>query len=330
LSVERRRGEYDIYADIVETIAKKDLCSLTRVSYGANLPVDRAKKFMQLLISHGFVRESIVDDHVKYRATKRGLEYVETFKRMRKFFAALDEPIAVDMPEPLETALPGRVKTGYKDLDSLLLGGIPENYAVVLTSPSCDERDLLVKRFIGTGVNEKQVAFYITTDVARSALLAKELKSHFYLCVCNPQADKIIKRSPTVFKTKGVENLTDINIALNSAFSSLGSIGKQPRVCIDLISDVLLQHRAVTTRRWLAALVPELKTRRFTTLAVMNPYMHSPEEVQAVLGLFEGELDIYDKGEDAGKCLKVKKLFGQRYLNSPIAITKEELEKRSS
>ncbi|MDI6904082.1 MAG: winged helix-turn-helix domain-containing protein [Candidatus Bathyarchaeia archaeon] len=88
---ERRRTKYDIYADIIEVIAKKGLCSLTRISYGANMPVDRAKKTLHFLVSHGFVRETILGDRKKYRATKWGLEYLETFKRVRKFFAALEE-----------------------------------------------------------------------------------------------------------------------------------------------------------------------------------------------------------------------------------------------
>ncbi|HVO36854.1 MAG TPA: winged helix-turn-helix domain-containing protein [Candidatus Acidoferrum sp.] len=91
MSEERRRTKYDIYADIIEIIAKKGLCSLTRVSYGANMPVDRTKKELQFLVAHGFIHEVPVDDSKKYRATKWGLEYLETFKRMRKFFAALEE-----------------------------------------------------------------------------------------------------------------------------------------------------------------------------------------------------------------------------------------------
>lgn len=91
MSSERRRTKYDIYADIIETVARKGLCSLTRVSYGANMPVDRTKKELSFLVAHGFINEVTVDDVKKFRATKWGLEYVETFKRMRKFFAALEE-----------------------------------------------------------------------------------------------------------------------------------------------------------------------------------------------------------------------------------------------
>jgi predicted transcriptional regulator len=91
LSSERRRTKYDIYADIIEIVARKGLCSLTRVSYGANMPVDRTKKELSFLVEHGFITETVIDDSKKYRATKWGLEFLETYKRMRKFFAALEE-----------------------------------------------------------------------------------------------------------------------------------------------------------------------------------------------------------------------------------------------
>jgi predicted transcriptional regulator len=55
------------------------------------MPVDRAKKEVNFLVSHGFIHEVAVDGSKKYRVTKWGLEYLETFKRMRKFFAALEE-----------------------------------------------------------------------------------------------------------------------------------------------------------------------------------------------------------------------------------------------
>lgn len=142
----------------------------------------------------------------------------------------------------LETLLPGRISTGYKDFDNLLLGGIPNNYAVILTSPSCDERDLLIKRFLGAGAKERQITFYVTTKVIPVETLTKEPQSNIFF-VCNPQADKVIKDMPNVFKLKGVENLTDINIALTSAFRRLNMLVSSPRrACIEIISDVLLQH----------------------------------------------------------------------------------------
>jgi KaiC/GvpD/RAD55 family RecA-like ATPase len=228
-------------------------------------------------------------------------------------------------PKPI-----GCIATGYADLDKSLYGGIPANYAVVLTSPSCDERDLLIKSFLETGAKQSEVTFYVTINPAVVKTLAEEFPSNFHLLVCNPQADAIAKDLPNVSKLKGVENLTEINIALTSAIRKLDSSQKgSRRICIDLVSDVLLQHHPVQTRRWLAALMPELRSKGFTTLAVMNPEMHPPQEVRAVLDLFEGEISIYEKETEKGseKYLKIKKMTSQKYLENELPLTKAGLQR---
>jgi hypothetical protein len=91
------------------------------------------------------------------------------------------------------------------------------------------------------------------------------------------------------------------------------------RVCIEIIPDVLLQHGALQTRRWLNALIPELKSKGFTNLAVIDPLMHPRQEVRAILGLFDGEINIYEKGSQ--RLLKVKKMSNQKYLGNEIALT---------
>jgi KaiC/GvpD/RAD55 family RecA-like ATPase len=218
--------------------------------------------------------------------------------------------------------LPGRIPTGSEDLDSLLLGGIPENYAVVLAAPSSDERSLLIKRFVEAGAEAGETTFYITAEAGNGKSLAKEYLSCFYLFVCNPQADAIIQDSPNVFKLNGVENLTDVDIALTKAFRTLNPTEKDAkRICIEILSDALLQHHAINTRRWLSALLPRLKSKGFTILAVIDREMHSHEEAKAVLGLFDGELAIEEKETEKGtaRFLRVKRLSNQKY-------SKEEIE----
>ena len=136
----------------------------------------------------------------------------------------------------------------------------------------------------------------------------------------------MIKSAPNVFKLKGIENLTDIDIALTKAFRILNPAGNRAkRICIEIVSDVLLQHHAVNTRRWLSALLPTLKSRGFTILAVVDPQMHPPEETQAVLGLFEGEVSIYEKETEKGSArfLKVKRLSNQKYAKDETTLTEE-------
>lgn len=221
------------------------------------------------------------------------------------------------------------VTTGNLDLDWLVGGGIPGNYAVALTAPSCDESRLLIDSFLGSGAKKGEVTFYVTIDWSVAKPLTEDYRSSFTLFLCNPQADALVGNAPNTFKLRGVENLTDISIALTSAIRKLDSEGKAPRrICIDLISDVLLQHHAIQTRRWLTALLAELKLKGFTILAVLDPQMHPPEELHAILGLFDGEISIYEKesGKGLRKYLKIKKMSNRRYLNDEILLKKIENE----
>ena len=219
------------------------------------------------------------------------------------------------------------VATGYAGLDGLLCGGLRSGSAVVLTSSSCNERDLLVNSYLETGAKNCEVTFYVTTDPSVAKVLAEEHQSNLYLFVCNPQAEAIVKSSPNMFTLKGVENLTDIGIALTSAIRRLDPSLKRPRrICIDLVSDVLLQHHAVQTRKWLTALTAELKSNGFTALAVVDPQMHPPEELHAILGLFDGEINIYEKG--AEQFLRIRRMSNQKYLGDELPLSRTSKERK--
>ena len=142
----------------------------------------------------------------------------------------------------------------------------------------------------------------------------------------NPFKDKTLNESPNIFQLKGIEKLTDISIALTTALRKLDKTEKKGRVVFEIISDVLLQHDAVTTRRWLTGIINELKNQGFTTLAVMNPLMHSPQDVHALLGLFDGEIALEEKKSSRGsqKFLKINRLYNQDYLNDEIQLKKKK------
>jgi hypothetical protein len=53
---------------------------------------------------------------------------------------------------------------------------------------------------------------------------------------------------------------------------------------------------------------------------VVDPQMHPPEELHAILGLFDGEINIYERG--AEQFLKIKRMSNQKYLENEIALTK--------
>jgi KaiC/GvpD/RAD55 family RecA-like ATPase len=217
---------------------------------------------------------------------------------------------------------------GYEDLDNVLLGGIPESYATVLTAPFCDERDLIVQRFLQQGVENNETTFYVGTDVSDLESVTQDLPPNFYTFVCNPRADMMVKSGPNTFTIKSLENLNTLNGTLTKSIRGLDEHSEGPRrICITILSDILLQHQAVTTKRWLTELTTELRARGFTTFAVVNPLMHSPQDIQAILGSFEGEIAIYDKETQQGplKHLRVRRMYNQRYQDSELPLPKEKM-----
>ena len=83
------------------------------------------------------------------------------------------------------------------------------------------------------------------------------------------------------------------------------------------------------TRRWLTALLPELRSAGFTTLAVIDPQIHPSDELHAIIGLFEGEINLYEKETEKGseKFLKIKKMANQRYLKDELLLKEEDTQK---
>ena len=61
----------------------------------------------------------------------------------------------------------------------------------------------------------------------------------------------------------------------------------------------------------------------------MDPEMHPSQEVRAVLDLFEGQVDLYEKETERGsqKFLKIKKMANQRYLKDELLLKEENMQK---
>jgi hypothetical protein len=58
----------------------------------------------------------------------------------------------------------------------------------------------------------------------------------------------------------------------------------------------------------------------------MDSRIHPSEELYAIVGLFDGEINIYEKETDEGlgKYLKIKKMSNQKYLEDELPLKKEQ------
>jgi len=81
----KRRTRYDIYLDTLETIRRKGVSPITRISYGANLPVDRAKEVVRFLSSRGLVKEEEYGNTRGFRITARGGEFLAALHTVKRY-----------------------------------------------------------------------------------------------------------------------------------------------------------------------------------------------------------------------------------------------------
>jgi predicted transcriptional regulator len=80
-----KRTIYDIYKDTLETIRRKGCQGITRISYGANLPVDRANDTVSFLAESGLIKEEEYNGSRGYRITARGGEFLQALKTVNTY-----------------------------------------------------------------------------------------------------------------------------------------------------------------------------------------------------------------------------------------------------
>jgi hypothetical protein len=57
--------------------------------------------------------------------------------------------------------------------------------------------------------------------------------------------------------------------------------------------------------------------------------MHSSQEVQAILDLFQGEIHVYNKKTEKGlrHFLRIERMYNWRYLEDELPLKKEKIKK---
>ena len=87
----RRREVSDLYATVLEVVKRyHGAARITRVSYGAGMPVDRVRILVRRLIDAGLLRSQELDGRPTYDITARGQEFLDTYWKMRGYVEILD------------------------------------------------------------------------------------------------------------------------------------------------------------------------------------------------------------------------------------------------
>jgi predicted transcriptional regulator len=87
----RRREATDLYATVLEVVKRyHGAARITRVSYGAGMPVDRLRNFVERLVALGLLKSEELDGRPAFDVTPRGQEFLSTYWKMRAYIEVLE------------------------------------------------------------------------------------------------------------------------------------------------------------------------------------------------------------------------------------------------
>lgn len=216
------------------------------------------------------------------------------------------------------------IATGYKALDGMLYGGLPVGSSIVLTGPPCDEKNMILRRFLETNLALDRECIFISTSIDRVRDMLLKHKKNLHVILCNPQADTVAGDYPEVVKIKTLDSMTEVNLQYETAARELNR-GKPSILCLEILDDVLLEHHGAT-RRWLMDILGRSRGFQMTCLATLNPAMHSSQELHAVLETFDGHVDLYEaEVQVRPKVIQVRKFGGRSFLDSEVRVEKERI-----
>jgi predicted transcriptional regulator len=99
-----RRSPVDLYATILEVVKRYgDEGRITRISYGAGMPVNRLRQFVDRLVALDLLHATDHDGWSTYSITHRGQEFLDTYWKMRGFTGLLEARMRPN-PASAETA----------------------------------------------------------------------------------------------------------------------------------------------------------------------------------------------------------------------------------
>jgi len=220
--------------------------------------------------------------------------------------------------------LSSRVATGNERLDGVLQGGFVEASAVVLCAPPGDEILALVGSFLTQSQGDKSLFICRGLSSVRSVSTFHSKDLVFLVC-----GERVTQPVEGVLAGKGLDNLTELSLDMSDALSKT-----QPRrVVIDIVSDLLLRHGPLQTRKWMSEQLSRVRSKGITTLAILNPTMHSQAEISAVVDLFDGNLEAMEKevGGQPKKFVRVRWMHGITITETePVPLVSPTVTKRET
>ncbi len=195
-------------------------------------------------------------------------------------------------------------KTGIVRLDELLKGGIPLKSNVLVYAPPFIGREIILKRFALSGLEEGDDIIFVLTDKSFKDMSEemKKLDEKFSEYESQGRIRYIDVYSTGVELQETGEWVTFVDSPINreriasSIIQLIKKEGKRYRLVFDSLSTLIVYSDAKAVFRFLQVLSGMCKRSNVTSMFSMTRGMHEEIEVQTIKHLMDGVIEMREEG----------------------------------
>jgi len=196
-------------------------------------------------------------------------------------------------------------KTGIDRLDELLKGGIPVKSNVLVYAPPFIGREIILKRFALSGLEEGDDVLFVLTDKSfadmREEMIKLDKKYEKYEEEGRVKYIDVYSTSVELKEESKWAIFVDSPINRERIASSIIQIlkekeGNNHRIVFDSISTLIVYSDAKAVFRFLQVLSGICKRMNATSMFSMTRGMHEEIEVQTIKHLMDGVIELKEEG----------------------------------
>jgi len=196
-------------------------------------------------------------------------------------------------------------KTGIDRLDELLKGGIPVKSNVLVYAPPFIGREIILKRFALSGLEEGDDVLFVLTDKSfadmREEMIKLDKKYEKYEEEGRVRYIDVYSTSVELKEESKWAIFVDSPINRERIASSIIQIlkekeGNNHRIVFDSISTLIVYSDAKAVFRFLQVLSGICKRMNATSMFSMTRGMHEEIEVQTIKHLMDGVIELKEEG----------------------------------
>jgi KaiC/GvpD/RAD55 family RecA-like ATPase len=210
-----------------------------------------------------------------------------------------------------------KVSTGIERLDALLKGGLPQKSNILIQGPPFVGKDVVINRYVLTGLAKGEPAIFVTTDKTVEDKVAELMKMDpkypeyekegliAFVDTYSVNIGSKERRANTEYVDSPV-NLNAISLAISNAQKRFMGNFEHHRIVFRSVSTLITYINAVAIFRFLQILCGRSKQAGATSMYMLESGMHSEGDMQMIQHIMDGVLEFREDDKTLKTLMRVQ------------------------